>query len=231
MQRLLQTGCLALAIVLPTGTAWSAVIGDIAIIGYRSDDIDGTTDNGNDDAFAWVPLVNLAPNQMILFTDDGWTSTNTFRGVEGGIQYTAPAAGLSAGTVMLLDYSRDSTNPGVHTFTPDPTAVGIYTSLNDTNIGMLGFETATTGDNIFVFDGSTASPNFIFGLKTEDGMWDADSTSNDSSGAAGCARQCQSGLWWPRRRELRQRSLHGADNGNKRATTRVDHESQQLGDE
>ncbi|MCZ6675866.1 MAG: hypothetical protein O7E52_01325, partial [Candidatus Poribacteria bacterium] len=144
--------------------------GDVVIIGVRADDIDGTIDNGNDDAFAWVPLVDLDAGQMIFFTDDGWTSTG-FDGDEGAIKYTAPDTGLAAGTVMLLVYSRNATEPGVHTFTPDPN-LGTYESINDANVGTLGFETSAAGDNIFIFDGSTGSPNFIFGVKTEGTTWE-----------------------------------------------------------
>jgi hypothetical protein len=174
--------CLTLVVSLAGSfTARAAVVsGDVAIIGYRSDDLDGTSDNGNDDAFAWVPLVSVAPFHEIYFTDDGWTAAGTFRGVEGALKYTAPAGGLSAGTVMRLDYSRDASRPGVHTFQPDP-GLGSYVSFHDAIVGDQGFETATSGDNLFVFDGSTAAPNFLFGLKTEDGVWDGDATSNDSS--------------------------------------------------
>lgn len=38
-------------------------------IGVRADDIDSTIGNGNDDAFAWVPLVDLAAGTEIFFTD------------------------------------------------------------------------------------------------------------------------------------------------------------------
>ena len=138
--------------------------GDIAIIGYSAD--------LTDDPFAWVPLVSLDAGTTVFFTDDGWTAGGTFRGAEGTITWTAPAGGLAAGTVMTIDLIG-----GVPT-NPSPN-LGTY------NYDSGSFLVSTLGDNLFVFDGSVGSPNFIFGLKTEDGSYEGDSTSNDSSALPG----------------------------------------------
>jgi hypothetical protein len=149
---------------------------DIALIGVRADDIDATTGNGNDDAFAWVPLVNLAPGAELFFTDAGWTAGSAFRPQEGAIKYTAPAGGLAAGTVMLLEFTNSSGN---YTFTPSGGG-GTYSDVDDASVGLTGLLPATPGDNLFIFEGSTAAPSFIWGWKNE-GPYDADSTSNDTT--------------------------------------------------
>ncbi len=163
--------------ILDIRSAYALNPGDIAILGVRADDIDGTAGNGNDDAFAWVPLVNLAPGAEIFFTDAGWTAANTFRAQEGAIKYTAPAGGLAAGTVMLLELTRDGS--GAYIFTPSGGG-GTYSNANDIFVGTTGFLTAASGDQVFIFEGSTAAPVFIWGWKNE-GPFDADATSNDTS--------------------------------------------------
>ncbi|HHI94899.1 MAG TPA: hypothetical protein ENK04_15585 [Gammaproteobacteria bacterium] len=163
--------------ILDIRSAYALNPGDIAILGVRADDIDGTAGNGNDDAFAWVPLVNLAPGAEIFFTDAGWTAANTFRAQEGAIKYTAPAGGLAAGTVMLLELTRDGS--GAYIFTPSGGG-GTYSNANDAFVGTTGFLTATSGDQVFIFEGSTAAPVFIWGWKNES-PFDADATSNDTS--------------------------------------------------
>lgn len=139
---------------LDARVAYALSPGEIAIIGVRADDIDGTIGNGNDDALAWVPLVNLAPGAEVFFTDAGWESNNTFRELEGAIKYTAPAGGLAGGTVMLLEFTNSGGN---YTFTPSGGG-GIYSDADDANVGTTGVRPATPGDNLFIFEGSTASP-------------------------------------------------------------------------
>ena len=147
--------------------------GDIAIIGVRSDNYTGS---GGADAIAWVPLVDMPGSAEIFFTDAGWTSGNTFRPFEGAIKYTAPVGGLTAGTVMLLEFTNTT---GAYTFSPSGGA-GTYSDADDANVGTTGVLPATPGDNLFIFDGSTAAPNFIWAWKNE-GPFDTDSTSNDTT--------------------------------------------------
>src|SRR5262245_60460373 len=65
--------------------------GDIAVIGYQSDD---------PDTLGFVTLVPIGAGEVIRFTDDGWQVAGTIRQGEGGVQYTAPAP-LPAGTVIV----------------------------------------------------------------------------------------------------------------------------------
>ena len=93
--------------------------GEMAIIGIGGD---------NPDNFHFVFLVDIESGTEIIFTDSGWKSDNTFRGLEGATKYTAPSA-LNAGTV--ISYVTNSAN---------------FTSANDVNVGTNGFNLSTQGD-------------------------------------------------------------------------------------
>ena len=122
--------------------AFALSASDIALIGVRADDIDGTIGNGNDDAFAWVPLVNLAAGAEVFFTDAGWTAGNSFRPQEGAIKYTAPAGGLAAGTVMLLEFTNSS---------------GTYTYAAVGSVGTANFIDNQSGPGSFAFTYTSAT--------------------------------------------------------------------------
>ena len=146
--------------------ATALVAGDIAIIGYSADQ--------SGDPFAWVPLVAIPGNAEVFSTDAGWTATDTFRAGEGAIKFTAPAAGLSAGTIMQIGSSSSVISGQL------PAGLGSYVTESGGNFtGNYLF--ATPGDNLFVFDGPIGSPNFIFGMKNEGTVFEGDATSNDSS--------------------------------------------------
>ena len=156
-------------------SAYALSPGDIAIIGVHGDDVDGTAGNGNTEGIAWVPLVNLAGGTEIFFTDSGWTAAGAFRGSEGAIKYTVPAGGIVAGTVLLLEFDRDTA--GNYTFSAASTG---YTDADDAIVGTTGLLPAGPGDNLFIFEGSTAAPTFIWSWKN-DGPYDSDSTSNSTT--------------------------------------------------
>ncbi|MCV6636599.1 choice-of-anchor D domain-containing protein [Candidatus Albibeggiatoa sp. nov. NOAA] len=138
--------------VYAAGTTLSA--GDIVIIGVNADD---------PDEFSFIPLVNLEPGTEITFTDSGWLDTNTFRGGEGAVKYTASSA-ISAGTLV--------------------TFVGIggnFTSADDSNVGNYGFSLSANGDQILAFQGSSSSPTFIFAVQTNSTQWQTNSTATSNS--------------------------------------------------
>lgn len=135
--------------------------GDIAIIGINS----ASTSDPTDD-FAWFPLVNLPAGKEIFFTDNGWKSNNTFLGGEGAIKFTTPIGGISAGTIQLADLSA-----------------GLplnYSAVNDVIVGN-SFELSLNGDQLFVFDGSISSPNFIFAVQTNSTVFQDDATNGNIS--------------------------------------------------
>jgi hypothetical protein len=66
--------------------------GDIAIVGYNSDD---------PDSFDFVFLRDVEAGTTINFTDNGWQAAGGFRQGEGTTTFTAPTA-IAAGTVISL---------------------------------------------------------------------------------------------------------------------------------
>ncbi|MEO0758143.1 MAG: ExeM/NucH family extracellular endonuclease [Cyanobacteria bacterium J06648_16] len=57
----------------------------------------------NPDSFEVVALVDIPAGEVIYFTDSGWRADNSFRANEGTLTWTAPAGGVSAGTVIEID--------------------------------------------------------------------------------------------------------------------------------
>lgn len=76
--------------------------GDLAIIGIHSDAPDKT---------AFVALVDVPAGTTLGITDEGWKSTGGFRSGESHLSWTAPAGGITAGTVINLSLS-DLSNSG-----------------------------------------------------------------------------------------------------------------------
>lgn len=87
-------------------TLFGQTAGDIAFVGWNSD--------GNDD-LVFVTFVDIAASTVIHFRDDeydsGWDGTG-----EGAISWTAPAAGITAGTVVQI-YDCTVASPTVSTGT------------------------------------------------------------------------------------------------------------------
>ena len=132
--------------------------GDIAIILANMD---------NPDALAFVALADIPAGEEILFTDSGWYSAGGFRGNEGGIKWTAPTGGISAGTIVYRDNPFDSEE---------------WSIANDANVGNYGFSLSTSGDQVLAFQGDSSSPAFIYALNDEGaGIWQADATSSNTS--------------------------------------------------
>ena len=71
--------------------------GDIAFVMYNAD--------ATPDTIAFVALVDIPAGEEIKFTDNGWTSSNAWRASEGIFTYTAPAGGVSKGSVVTVSLS------------------------------------------------------------------------------------------------------------------------------
>jgi predicted extracellular nuclease len=126
--------------------------GDIAIVGFASDD---------PDRFAFVALAAIPAGEQIFFTDNGWLSTNAFRTGEGTLTWTAPAGGVAAGSVV--------------TWTS-----GVGFSLGAG--GTTGPAFSTAGDQIIAYQGTAASPTLIYALNDEGaGVWQATATDSNTS--------------------------------------------------
>lgn len=116
--------------------------GDLAIISYNTD----TTDS-----FAWVALTDIAANTTINFTDSSWQAT-AFRPTEhldagGPLTWTNTSA-LVAGSVVKFNGNVTKT-----------------WSIGSGNGATASLNLATGGDQIFAFQGSKTTPDFIFGLQ------------------------------------------------------------------
>ncbi len=77
--------------------------GDLLFVGWDSD---------NDD-ISFVATTDIAAGEVIYFTDDEWDGS-AFFGTEQLIEWTVPAGGLTAGTVVNIDM-----DPGADTITFD----------------------------------------------------------------------------------------------------------------
>ncbi len=161
-------------VLLLTGNSCLAdmIAGDVAILGLRGDEVAGVSEEG----FSWVALTNLTAGQELVFTDLGWRSDNSgFFGNEGAISFQVGAGGVAVGTVFQLNFDRtgSGTSSTAYTFQSQSnstgSALGSYANANI--VGELGLLPATTGDNLFVYEGTRATPNFLYGFRTEGGAW------------------------------------------------------------
>jgi len=116
--------------------------GDIAVIAYNTD---------GEDNFAWVALADIAANTTINFTDSSWQAT-AFRTTEhldaGGPLTWTNASTLSAGSVVKFNGNVTQT-----------------WSIGSGNGATAFLSLATSGDQIFAFQGSKTSPDFVYGLQ------------------------------------------------------------------
>ena len=153
-QRLLRVAALG-AFVLMGQAAYALTAGDVAVIGYRSDDPDG---------IAFVTWVDLAAGTSLYFTDSGFFSDGTLRDSEDIMTWTAPAGGVSAGTVVTVSC-------------PYGAGTGATADIGTVALKLAGL--STSGDQIFVgsaafpHNGDTSKPGstyagiLLFGLTTE----------------------------------------------------------------
>lgn len=122
--------------------------GDIAFVQYNAD--------GTDD-FAWVALTDIDSGTVIFFTDNEASGSGINSG-EGIIEWTAPNAGISCGTIVTI------------TTTPSATTGTVSETLD------LNF--SGNGDGIIAYQGTTSSATFITALGNDG------STAGDYSGTA-----------------------------------------------
>ncbi|MDP3149136.1 MAG: endonuclease [Ignavibacteria bacterium] len=126
--------------------------GDILIIGFNMTD---------PDEFAFVPLVDLAGGVVINFTDNGWFSSGSLRTGEGFIIWTAPAGGVTHGTIINV--------------TTTTTSTGTVSSSGSFALSASG------GDQILAYTGSASSPNFLYAVNDDSTAWNQTAYSSNSS--------------------------------------------------
>lgn len=124
--------------------------GDLAVIAYEGD---------SPDFFAVVFLVDVAADTEVHFTDNGWNDQGALNTSEGTLTWTAPAGGITAGTVVQ--------------FTGDTWSVDIG-SLNTSG----SFNLATGGDQILAYQGSSSDPSFLYALSNMTWVTSSTITSN-----------------------------------------------------
>jgi hypothetical protein len=143
-----------ICILVPYYTRASLNPGDVVIIEYNS---------ANPDQFSFLFLADVSENEVIYFTDCGWSKEGLFRRSEGLIKYVVPPGGLSTGTVIT--YTADQKNNN-----------GFTTTGIDGFFGL-----AQDGDQLLVFQGNFDSPVFLFGLNNLEGIWQDDAITTNSS--------------------------------------------------
>ncbi len=101
----------------------------------------------NNDAFQFIPLVDLAENTQIIFTDNGWTGTQ-LRSGESKATLTVPVGGIAAGTVITLE-------------------AGLYPTYVSGSLSAL----SASGDQIIIYQGTASNPTFIYAITTHSSAW------------------------------------------------------------
>lgn len=128
--------------------------GDIAFVKVNESTSDG---------FSFVALVTIPAGTQIYFTDNSWGGTAGWTSGEAHFLYTAPAGGLSPGTVVHCD--ETSTNNVFNVTGGGGTMV--VQVIGTPNFSIAG------GDQVIAYQSSTgarpANPSFIAAINTDDG--------------------------------------------------------------
>lgn len=145
---LLAAGCLAL---LASSAHAALVAGDISIIGFRSDATDSV---------AFVVWTTVNAGESIYFTDSGYFSDGTLRDSEDRMTWTAPAGGITTGTVIVIDSSDAQPNGIANLGTVTGRLNGLSASGDQVFVGASAFPGA--GDT--TAPGSSYAGTLLFGL-------------------------------------------------------------------
>ena len=135
--------------------------GDIGIIQYRTDN-DAAAIPPTYDGFSFVILtiLGLAPHTQIVFTDEGWDGISlrfddniiTSARSEHTWVWTAPASGVTAGTVVSCG--------GNQQFGCDAGTLEGGNSNSITNL-------SGSGEQILIYQGDRSNPTFLYALSTQ----------------------------------------------------------------
>lgn len=110
------------------------------------------------DGLSMVALVDIAGGTQVKITDNSWTGTAFIVG-ETVWTWTAPLTGVSKGTVIRLEGGIFS--------------IGTVSGGTITGIG-------NTGDNLFLYTGADATPNFIYGIANQPFITTGTATASNS---------------------------------------------------
>lgn len=110
--------------------------GDLMFVGWDADSED----------VAFVATTNIAAGEIIYFTDDEWNGSN-FLGSEQLFEWTVPAGGVSAGTVVSIDMQ------------PSPGATATFSAGGDVDYIRGGGQLATSNEMLWAFQGDRVGNN------------------------------------------------------------------------
>ncbi len=147
----------AVAVLVPSLVVAALSPGDVFVTGYNC----GAAERD----FTFMVLAEVADSETIYFTDKGWTSNSVLHAGEGIIEYTPPAGGLLAGSVVHVTNTATIGSTGADQGTA--TKSGIFTP-------------AGAGDQLLVYQGTEASPVFISALSWDSTDWVSGDDSNRS---------------------------------------------------
>ena len=129
-----------------------ASIGDIAFVGYASDNI------MNGKSFAFVVLEDLS-GQTFYFTDNGFISSTGLKSNEGTISITIPQNTAIGTTFVVTSTSTTGTTVTANGATVPFTKVNTGTGTTPGNVDF-----AVAGDQVLVYQGSPTAPTFLYAL-------------------------------------------------------------------
>lgn len=137
--------------------------GAIAFTSFKSDD---------PNRFSVVLLKDVSAGTTIKFTDNGWTASNTLRTSEQTFTWIADVD-YFAGTEIIFTGTSSSGIPGTVT-----ASTGITTP---SGVGSELLISASSGDQILAYQGSSTSPTFLAAIQFNSGSWEADAIDNETS--------------------------------------------------
>lgn len=149
---------LSLLIVISNKAKATLAAGDLAVIGFNCDPNASTSKT-----FAIVALAKVNPGEVIYFSDKAYYS-NAFSALLGngseGIFSLTTSSSINAGTIIMFTLTS-GVAPSVTT-TPNVGTSVIIEGWTNTSGNVSPF--GANGDAILIYQGSEASPSFIFGF-------------------------------------------------------------------
>lgn len=120
--------------------AQGLTVGDITVLGFRTKPVD---------QFSFITWVNIDEGTQLFFTDSSFNGVDFTTFQEESVLWTVPAPGLVAGQIVVSSQNEFGDS---QLFDVGGVSSGEISSLAD------------TGDNLFVFDGTSVSDPPIFGI-------------------------------------------------------------------
>ncbi|MCE9559668.1 MAG: PEP-CTERM sorting domain-containing protein [Armatimonadetes bacterium] len=142
---------LTLSTLASVAVANAIGLGDIAFIGFNADGTDG---------YSFVALNAISSSDVIGFTDEEWNGSGWITNTESQWTWTAPVAGVAAGTVVTI------TNMSA-LISGDPVEnLGTIANVSDA-VNNAGF--GNSDESIYAYSGTHAAPSLIAAMTTETG--------------------------------------------------------------